>query len=204
MWPSRWIQPAPFLAVAFVLSACVPATHHGQSRPTDSFSLDVPAQWQVIRNRRLLGHHQLVLQAPDKCCTIVVERRREDRFSRELPLSLLADTLPLQAGRIHGMAGEPIAHHKLDLRGREAWATTLIRHNGPRSWLVTSIFLRADGDLFILTLAYPRNAGSSVSLAWERVVNSFDIPGSPAPDTPPWDPEPFLDDPPSQAVSEPT
>ncbi len=187
---------------AALLSGCLPAVHQGQGVWKGTFALEAPALWEVTRNRRLLGHHELILRAPNRCCTIAVERLRETRSTRDLPLSLIADALPLQAGRIHGIVSEPIAHHQIELQGREAWATTLMRHNGPYSWMETAIYTRADGGLYVLTLDYPTNANASVVRAWERVLSSFDIPGATPPTAPPWEPEPFLDDPPSKPAPE--
>ncbi len=177
------------------LSGCLAAVHQSQGTLTGDFAIVPPASWDVTRNRRLLGHHLVMLQAPDRCCTITIERRREGAEARDLPLSLVADVLPLESGRVHGMVGEPIGHHQLDLGGREAWATTLIRHNGPMSWVVTVVYTRGPEGLYVLTLDYPKGADPSIVRAWERVLSSFELPGSPPPDVAPWDPEPFLDPP---------
>lgn len=180
-----------------LLAGCLSAVHTGQGRWTGSFAVDAPPRWEITRNSRAMGHHILVFEAPDACCHITVERRRETRQTRDLPLSLVSDLMPLEAGRIHGMVGEPMGHHQLDLGGREAWATTVIRHNGPKSWVVSSVFARSPDGLYVLTLDYPESAGPAVVRAWERVLTSFDLPGHPPPDVPPWDPEPFLGDPPA-------
>ncbi len=192
------------MLLSTLLLACTSAAHTGHGHWAGAFSVDAPPRWQVTRNRRVMGHHLWVVQAPDGCCDIAIERRRENRDTRELPLSLLSDTLPLQAGRVHGIVAEPVGHHQLALRGREAWATTVQRHNGPRTWMETTVFTRAPDGLYVLTLRYVEGAGPQVARAWERVLTSFDLPAWPVPDTPPWDPEPFLDDPPSAPLSEGT
>ncbi len=193
----------PLWLLLAALSGCLSATHQGHGRWAGSFAIDAPPSWEVTRNRRTLGHHLLVLQAPDDCCHITVERRRETRETRALPLSLLSDVMPLETGRIHGMVGEPVGHHQLDLGGREAWATTIIRHNGPNSWVVTSVFARSPDGLYVLTLDYPESAGPTVVRAWERVLTSFDLPDHPPPQVAPWEPEPFLDTPSPESSEEP-
>lgn len=188
------------LLIMAALTGCLPAARLSHGHWTGEFVITAPAGWVEVQNRRAPGHHHLVLRAPDKCCTITVERRRETAETRALPLSLVAEILPLETGRIHGVVGEPIALHQLDLQGREAWAATLLRHNGPQSWLVTMVSLRADGQLWLVSLESPRGVPPHASRAWERVLGSFALPNA-APDlSPPWEPEPFLDEPPSEAA----
>lgn len=164
--------------------ACVPAAHQAGASWQGAFQIDAPPRWTVTRNRRLLGHHVFTLSSPDDCCTIDVERLREGRAARELPLSLIADVLPSDQGRIHGHLSEPVARHQLDLAGREAWATALERTSGPQAWFVTTVYTRADGFLYVLTLTWPPDAGTHAARAWERVLSSFDIPSAPPPNGP--------------------
>ncbi len=191
----------PYLLLPW--TACVPAAHLSGITWQGSFQVDAPPRWTVTRNRRLMGHHVLTLQAPDDCCTIDVERLREDRAARELPLSLVAEVLPLNQGHVHGQTSTPVGRHQLDLAGHEAWATTLERTSGPHSWLVTTVYTRIDGHLYVLTLTYPPSAGTHLVLAWERVLSSFDVPGAPPASGPPFEPEPFLDSPPSLPAEPP-
>ncbi|MCB9762731.1 MAG: hypothetical protein H6739_23220 [Alphaproteobacteria bacterium] len=172
------------LSLVGCLRAARPVPDSQPLRYAGRFEVAVPDGWEVTRNWRFAGNRRLVLRAPQNDAAITVEMVREDWRSRDLPLSVVADVAMAEAGRSLGIAAEPLGQHQLLLAGREAWATTLRRHQGPASALATAVTLRADHHLVVLTLH--STAAAPPVPAWDLVLSSFALPRDPPPDTPPF------------------
>lgn len=153
------------------------------------FEVSVPDEWTVARNvRGPLGQH-LSLHDPSGASSITIDLVREDRGSRELPLSLVVDTYAVELGRGRGISSEHLAQDVLVVADRTAFATTVRRRVGPHERLASTVGLRGDDHLAVLTLHTVDDAPASVTLAWDLVLESFQLPLDPPPDVPP-----FLDD----------
>ncbi len=191
---SGWSRRARAVLVAAALGGCVHAFRPGPEGGLEGVvQLRAPEGWRPVRNRRFARHHELILRSPDGCCTITVEVLPLDRRSAELPLDLLADTLPLEMGRDQGLAAEPLARHQILVDGREAWAITYRLHHGPHRRLATSVVVRDDRYLALLTLSLPDTAPPEVLSAWDGLLDSLRLPGPVDPDAPPFEPEPFFE-----------
>lgn len=152
------------------------------------FEVTVPQDWTVERNvKGPLGQH-LALHAPTGESSITIDLVREDRRSRELPLSLVVDTYAVELGRGRGIASEHLAQDELVVADRRAFATTVQRQIGPYQRLASTVGLRGDDHLAVLTLHTVPEAPSTVTQAWDVVLESFALPLDPPPDEPPfWD-----------------
>lgn len=175
------------LLTPLLIAACARAVHPvpGTATLDGSFAVVVPEGWSVARNRRVLGNHQVMLRSPDGSSAITVELLREDRGTRDLPLSLVADTFLLETGRSLGVASEPLDLRRLEVSGREAWVATVERRHGPNARLTSAVFLRGDRHLAVLTLLVAPTTPGSVVLAWDAVLSSFEL-HEPPPDEAPF------------------
>lgn len=149
-------------------------------------AFELPEGWQVVRNARALGNHWVTLASPEQSTAITIELVREDSRSRALPLHMLADVLPLEAGRSLGLQSMPMAHHQIELAGREAWATTVKRRHGPEERLVSALYSRVDQHLLVLTLHTLAEAPKEVLTGWDTVMSTLWLPADPAPEVAPF------------------
>lgn len=174
------------------LVACAavhPIPHTSPVTLAGRFEVTVPDDWTVARNvRGPLGQH-VSLHDPDGSTAITIDLVREDRSSRRLPLSLVVDTYAVESGRGRGIQSEHLAQDTLVVADRTAFATTVQRRIGPHERLVSTVGLRGDDHLAVLTLHTVLDAPASVTIAWDRVLESFALPLDPPPDVPP-----FLED----------
>jgi hypothetical protein len=179
--------------IGLMLTACLvkavqPLPEHPEVL-TGRFELVVPQGWETTRNGRGLGSHHLTLASPDGTSAITVDLIREDRTSRQLPLVVLVEGYAVDSGRGRGIESERLGSDRLDVAGREAWAVTVKRHSGPNERLASTVGLRGEQHLALLTLHTRAGAPSSVASAWSVVLDSFELPRELPVETPP-----FLDE----------
>lgn len=169
-----------------LILACARAVHPVPGTPVldGSFALVVPEDWEMVRNHRVMGNAQVMLRSPDGSSAITVELLREDRSTRDLPLSLVADTFYLETGRSLGVSSEPLNLQRLEVSGREAWASTVERRHGPNTRLTSAVFLRGDRHMAVLTLLVGPSTPATVLLAWDTVLSSFELHEPPPQDAP--------------------
>ena len=155
------------------------------SRPetwTGRLEFVLPEAWEMERNvRGPLGQH-VALHGPEGS-SITIDLLREDRRSRQLPLSVVVDTYAVELGRGRGIQNTHQHQDHLVLADREAWATTVTRHVGPHARVATVVGVRGEGVVVFLSL----HADSDEALkAWSTVLSTFDLPLDEPPDTPPF------------------
>jgi len=169
------------IAVTLALAGCARAVKPQGDLWVGRFALDAPRAWEVTRNYRFLGNSFFTLTAPDRRSAITVEMIRESQRERRLPLRLVSDTLVVNVGRSSGIEAHVIGQHELLVAERLAWATTAVRRHGPHERLASQIALRGERHVFLITLHTPPGGVPDAAIAWQRVIDSFAIPGEPAP-----------------------
>jgi len=153
-------------------------------------SMALPAQWEMVKNRRVMGNHIVVLRSPDGCCMVQAHLIPEDRSSRGLPLDIVADTLSMSSAYLRGYHSELLGGNTIELDGREAWATVVRRHHGPHERLYTTVITRIPDHIVHLSLEAPFTASLSVTTAWQSVIESFNFPEDPPEEAPFFEPPP--------------
>jgi len=149
------------------------------------FEVAAPPGWEVTRNRRWFNNHMFTLTAPDGRDAINIELIKETGKTRDLPLVLMSDVLAMNIGRKVGVEPELIGQNELLVANRQAWATTLIRRHGPNERLASVVTLRGQDHIVMLTLNTVPGGISSSALAWQLVIDTFDLPTEPVPPDPP-------------------
>ncbi|MEE2750752.1 MAG: hypothetical protein VX519_04935 [Myxococcota bacterium] len=153
-------------------------------------SLEIPARWEVVKNRRFLGNQMVVLRSPDGCCTVQAHLIPENHKSRAVPLDILADTLSMSSAYLRGFHSELLGSNTIELDGREAWATVVRRYHGPHERLYTTVITRIPEHVVQLSLEAPFTAPLSVTTAWQAVLETFSLPEDPPEASPLFEPLP--------------
>jgi hypothetical protein len=143
--------------------------------------VEIPPGWELDRNRRSPINQHLSLFNEQHASAINIDLVREDRSTRDLPLSLVTEGLALNGGRFMGIDSEHNATHELTVADREAWAVTTVRRHGPNERLISTVALRGNDHLAVLTLNTGTDAPPVVVLGWSQVLDSFEMPLDPAP-----------------------
>ncbi len=176
---------------ALLLAGCVRAAHPVAVDPLSGaevwegdFRVAAPPGWEVSRNRRWLGNDLFTFTSPDRRDAITIERFREDRRSRDLPLSLVSDALTMNFGRAQGVRPELLGQDEILVADRPAWATTVLRRHGPGERLASTVALRGAGHLVLIGLHTVPEGVDDCALAWQLVLESFELPGEPVPKDP--------------------
>ena len=162
------------LTAACLVKAVRPLPEHPEVL-SGRFEVVVPEGWAVTRNGRGLGSHHLTLASPDGASAITVDLIREDRSSRQLALAALVEGYALESGRGVGIESERLGSDHLAVAGREAWAVTVKRRSGPNERLASTVGLRGEDHLVLLTL-HTRPEAKGAAGAWSVVLDSFELP----------------------------
>ena len=183
------------LAIIAALSiGCVHASKLEGGRYVGDLSLTPPEGWEEVQNRALMGNQSIVLESPDSCCVVQAELVREDENSLQLPLDIIAELYTVGRGRKAGFQSELISTDELLIDGRRAQAVTVVRHHEATTRFATSIFIRADGEIAILTLSWNRFAPPELMPQWERLIDSFALPNASRPEDPPFTIDPISEE----------
>lgn len=144
--------------------------------------VEVPPNWELDHNRRNPINQHVSLLHPGTNSAITIDLVREDRDTRDLPLSMIAEGLALQDGRILGIQADHRGTHELEVADREAWAVTAVQRHGPNERLVSTVVLRGTQHLAVLVLNTSLDAPPVVVMGWSQVLDSLVLPLDPAPD----------------------
>lgn len=144
--------------------------------------VEVPTGWSLEHNRRNPVNQHLSLAHDTHNSLITVDLIREDRSTTDLPLSMVAEGLALQDGRLFGIESLHTGTHRLEVAGREAWAVTTTQSHGPNEQLVSTVALRAEKHMAVLSLRTSLEAPPVVVQGWGQVLQSFRLPADPAPE----------------------
>ncbi len=144
--------------------------------------VEVPHGWELDHNRRnpINQHISLLNEAWNSAITI--DLVREDRSTRALPLSMVAEGLALEDGRSMGIESDHRATHELEVAEREAWAVTSMQRHGPNERLVSTVALRGNEHLVVLVLNTSLDAPPVVVLGWSQVLDTLVLPMDPPPE----------------------
>ena len=152
------------------------------------FSLQAPNGWTETQNRKSWRNYSLVLEAPDNCCVIQIELIHEGADSASRSIEVVAELYAVGRGRHMGMQSNLIANNQILIDNREARAVTVSRTHGPVSRYASSVFIRTDRGLAVLTLTWTPSTSLDAIDEWERVLDSFSLPTASRPEQPPFEP----------------
>jgi hypothetical protein len=152
------------------------------------FSLQTPNGWTETQNRKSWRNYSLVLESPNNCCVIQVEILNEGADSASRPLEVVAELYAVGRGRHMGMQSNLIANDQILVDNREARAITVSRVHGPVVRYASSVFIRTNKGLAVLTLTWIPEASLESIAIWERVLDSFSLPTASRPEQPPFEP----------------
>ena len=152
------------------------------------FSLRAPNDWHEIQNRKSWRNYSLVLEAPNNCCVIQVELIHEGEDSASRSIEVVAELYAVGRGRHMGMQSNLIANNQILVDNREARAVTVSRVHGPTVHYASSVFIRTDKGLAVLTLTWTPTTSLDAIDEWERVLDSFSLPTASRPEQPPFEP----------------
>ena len=172
------------------LLGCPHAVEVSEADLLGRMSLEMPSNWELVKNRRFLGNHMVTLRSPEGCCTVQAHLIPEDRKSRALPLDILSDTLSMSGAYLQGFHSELLGSNTIELDGREAWATVVRRYHGPHERLYTTVITRISGHIVWLSLEAPFTAPLSITTAWQAVLETFRLPEDPPVESPVFEPVP--------------
>ncbi len=140
-----------------------------------------PPGWEISRNYRYLGSHNVILISPTRHATVSVQMLPLEERARDVPLDLLGETLIGNAGRSLGIETTLTSKYEVVLADRRAYAFTGWRKHGPNETDVTAIVTRSDRHTVLVILTAPRqNIGEYADIV-ELVMESLIISDEPAP-----------------------
>ena len=149
------------------------------------FEVAEPPGWEVTRNRKWFNNHVFTFTSPDGRDAINIELIKESQKTRDLPLVLMSDALAMNIGRKVGVQPELLGQNELLVANRQAWATTLVRHHGPNKRLASVVTMRGQDHVVMITLNTVTGSMGETALAWQLVLDTFDLPTEPVPPDPP-------------------
>ena len=171
-----------------LIAGCGRAATLSNGQYSGIFSLRAPIGWEEIQNRKSWNNYSLVLEAPDNCCVIQVELIQEGADSMAQPIEVVAELYAVGRGRHMGMQSTLIANNQILVDDREARAITVARAHGPVVRYASSVFIRTDEGLAVLTLTWTPDTSLDAIEIWERVLDSFSLPYAARPEQPPFEP----------------
>jgi len=152
------------------------------------FAFQAPSGWYESQNRRSFRNYSVVLEAPDSCCVIQIELIHEGDDSASIPIEVVAESYSVGRGRHMGMQSRLIANDHILVDNREARAVTLVRTHGPVTRYASSVFIRTDDGLAVLTLTWAPETSLDTIALWGRLLDSFSLPNTSRPEQPPFEP----------------
>lgn len=183
----------PLLSFLFLLPigllACAPAVRLENGMAQSPLVFQSPLHWELVKNQRVFRNRLVVFEAPDDCCFIRVEALVEGNEARSLPLSIVADVHTLGRGRNLGVHMELLGSQDILVAERQAWATTYRYTHGPHARTGTSVYLRADRYLVVLTLQGLDDMPLAVVPLWDAFLESVQLPEWAPEDVPLFEPE---------------
>ncbi|MCB9744555.1 MAG: hypothetical protein H6740_18310 [Alphaproteobacteria bacterium] len=149
-------------------------------------AFELPEGWALTRQRRLLSQQAVTLTTPHSGSAVTVKRVREGEVSRGLPLSIVAEVLSVDAGRSLGVDSTLVGLQQLDVDGREAWVATVRRRHGPVERIESSVYVRGERHLVIVSLHTNGDAPVEVLRDWDGLLGSLDLVTEPPPPSAPF------------------